>query len=355
MYVIKSYEELLKQALDTAPDTIDKREGGIFYTAVAGALLVLAQYYVDGGEMYGQAFLTTAVDEYLDRKGQELGLARNAATHAEYELVFEGAPPVDGDRFFTDGMYFKARAGEGAHTLVAESSGSGANGVVPGTQAVPVNTIQGLKFAIFGALLEPGADTEGDEDYRQRIRDKIAGPAENGNAQHYKTWCEEIDGVGRARIIPLWNGENTVKGVIVGADGAPAAQSVVERVQEHVDPGGSGLGNGAANIGAYFTAVSAGGVDINVSFGVTLKSGYTADQVREQAVEALTAYLKDIALHTPDSEGMTVRISTIGTLIYSLEGVTDYSGLSLNGGTANVEIDKESVAVPGVVSVNENI
>ena len=135
-----------------------------------------------------------------------------------------------------------------------------------------MNNIEGLISATFGAIYENGSDAEGDEALRNRVIEKIAGPAENGNKQHYKTWCESIDGVGRARIFPLWLGENTVKAVLIDTTGKPCGEAKVQEVQEYIDPAdkgmtatvngktytiGDGLGNGVANIGAHFTAVAA--------------------------------------------------------------------------------------------------
>ena len=71
-----------------------------------------------------------------------------------------------------------------------------------------MNNIEGLISATFGAIYETGSDEDDDESLRNRVIEKIAGPAENGNKQHYKTWCESIDGVGRARNFPQWLGEN---------------------------------------------------------------------------------------------------------------------------------------------------
>lgn len=354
-YVTKTYEELLKEALDAAPADMDKREGSVFYTAVSGALFLLAQYYVDGGHMFDSTFLVTAIDEYLDRKGEELGLSRNQATRAVYAFTYEGTRPLAGNRFFADGKYFALIDEGGALRLQAETYGASENTIIAGTAAVPVNTIPGLAAATFGALVDPGVDIEGDEDYRQRVRAKIAGPAENGNRQHYKTWCESISGVGRARIISLWDGDNTVKGVIISAEGTPATESVVGRVQEYIDPGGTGLGNGVANIGAYFTAVSADALAIDIAFTATPEDGATVDQIKEQASEAITGYLRDLALDTPEETAMVVRMSAIGNLIYSLASVLDYSGLTLNGVEANVEVGETEVAVLGEVTVDETV
>ena len=146
-------------------------------------------------------------------------------------------------------------------------------------------------------------------------------------------------------ILPLWNGVNTVKGVLLDTDGLPASSAVVARVQEHVDPGGTGLGEGTANIGAYFTAIAAQAVPLTVSCSVTLASGYTLEQAKAAATAAITVYLKSLVLDTPGDEAMVVRISSVGALLYAQEAILDYANLTINGGASNIEIGKEQVAV----------
>jgi uncharacterized phage protein gp47/JayE len=251
--------------------------------------------------------------------------------------------------------------------LESEVSGISANNVAAGTPAVPVNNISGLASSTFGELIEPGTEAEGDERFRDRIIEKIAGPAENGNRQHYKTWSESVEGVGRAKIIPLFAGANTVMGVIIGADGLPAAQTVVERVQEYIDPitlgttvedngdtvyVGDGLGDGVANIGAHYLAVAPDGFTIDVSFVAEFNQGTTIEQIRERATTAITEHLKDLALNTPERQAVIVRVSAITQILYSIQGLIDYSNLSLNGENSNVELNNRQVPIVGEVSVN---
>ena len=237
--------------------------------------------------------------------------------------------------------------------IEAEEAGTEANDIPAGPSVVPTDTQRSLTACSIVEELEPGADDEDDESLRKRVQEKIAGPAENGNQQHYKTWCESISGVGRARIVPLWAGENTVKGVLIDTEGGPASEAVVQRVQEYIDPGGTGLGEGRANIGAHFTATSATAKRVNISFSVTLAKGGDLASVRSAAQTALKAQIKSINLTTDDSETPTLRISTVGNTIYSLLGVLDYANLRFNGQTANVEAGKEEVFVLGEVTVSE--
>lgn len=355
MFEDRTYESILDEMLAAAPAGIDTRQGSIYYDAVAACALKLASFYVDAGIILELVSVTTATGTYLDDKGQEYGVSRNPATPAKYQFVYEGTKPEAGTRFFADDLYFYLEDNDGALYLVSEEGGEGANNIIVGTRATPVNTVDGLTRAEFGPLLEPGQDTESDENYRSRIQDKIGGPAQNGNKYHYKSWCEEVAGVGRARIIPLWNGENTVKGVLIDPDGKPVSETVVERVQEHIDPGGTGLGEGAANIGAHFTAAAATTTSITVSCTVTIADGYTLEGVRESALASVQSYLKDLALNTPDEEEMVVRISRIGAMIYAIPGIVDYSDLMVNNGTGNISIPSDHVAVLEEVVVIETV
>lgn len=345
MYEDRTYENIVAEALAKAPPGVDVRQGSIFYDAVAGVCFKIAKYYADLSNAFDLVFLTTAVEDYLDEKGAEYSIFRNPATSARYEFSYTGTRPEERERFFSDGQYFSVVKNNGALYLEADDTGISTNSIVSGSAAVPLRNIKGLTSAAFGNLVEPGVNVEEDEDYRQRIREKIAGPAENGNRQHYKTWCEEVAGVGRARIISLWNGENTVKGVLIGADGAPAAEAVVNRVQEYVDPGGTGLGNGVANIGAHFTASAAEAVEVNVSFKATLVNGATQEQAKIEATEAISAYFKELALDTPENETIVLRITTVGGLLYITPSIVDYRDLTFNGVAQNIEIEATEVAV----------
>lgn len=341
----RTFDNILAEMLAMAPDGVDTRQGSIYYDAVAACALKLANFYIDAGCVLDLVFISTTSGDYLDRKGQEYGLTRGLATPARYRYVYEGTKPALGTRFFTDGLYFFLEDADGVLQLVAETPGEEANTVLEHTPATPVNAIQGLAISEFGAMVEPGIDKEDDETYRARVQEKLAGQAQNGNKQHYKTWCELNSGVGRARILPLWAGENTVKGVLLDNDGLPATAAVVARVQEYIDPGGTGLGEGVANIGAHFTAVAAKPVEITVTCSVALASGHTMKGAIDSAKKAITAYLKNLALRTPEDELSVVRVASIGSMLYSLEEVLDYSDLAINGGAENITIAVDSVAV----------
>lgn len=368
MFESKTFEALMEDVLENAPEGIDTRQGSIFYDAVSGIALKIAELYTDLDLVFTLTQVDTTGGEYLDTKASEYGLTRHAATPAQYYVTFTGTTPDVGERFFTDGSYFVLGKTDGdVLYLEAETAGTAMNSIDSGTPAVPVNNISGLESAAFGVIMQYGTDTEDDDSLRQRVREKIGGPAENGNKQHYKTWCESFDGVGKARIFPLWNGANTVKAVLINPLGLPCSDELVADVQNYVDPAnngytatvdgvtytvGDGLGEGVANLGAHFTAASALPLTVSVSFTAELASGYTLADAKAEFETAMTAYLKNMVLTAENPLDVVVRVSGIGAIIAGLDAVLDYSDLTLNGGTANIAPGDNYVPVLGEVTVN---
>lgn len=109
--------------------------------------------------------------------------------------------------------------------------------------------------------------------------------------------------MGRAWVKPLWNGENTVMGVLISPEGLPVSDSVIKDVQQYIDPNdlgltaivdgktyvvGDGCGNGRANIGAHFTAISAEALTVNIAFQAELASGRALNDLKTAVEDAIT-------------------------------------------------------------------
>lgn len=352
MFENRTYETILKDMIANAPSGIDTRQGSVFYDFVAPAALMLARYYNEIDVTIDLITIDTAEGEYLDQKAYEHGLTRNEAVCNVRAATFVGASVTSNLRFFADEYYFVSKYDDnGFIVIVSETPGEGPNSILSGTKLVPVNDIEGLTAATVGDTITPGSDEEDDEHLRTRLREKLAYPAENGNRQHYKTWCESISGVGMARIDALWNGDNTVRAIIIDTDGLPASDSIIEEVQNYIDPGGTGLGEGIANIGAKFTAAAPSSVPIDISVSVQTADGAVLDDVRLSIEEAVKEYLKKIVFASKEKNDVVVRIASIANIIYDLGNVIDYDNLMINSNTVNVTVSFTSVPTLGVVTV----
>lgn len=348
---------------------VDTREGSVYMDTQAGHILRVCKFFNDLNSVTDMFAIDTCSGDILTEKAAMDGIYRDSATPAYWTAEFVGSEPESGAVFMCGDYYLVWQAVDDKYLLVSQESGTGANSLEPGASLIPMENIDGLESATLGTLVTPGVNEEDDETLRTRWQTAKSGPAENGNKQHYKTWCESVTGIGRARILPLWGGENTVKAVLFSSDGFNVSDELVAKVQEYIDPiedgyevevdgvtytFGDGMGEGVANLGAHFLAVSAGPVYLKIEATITLKSGYTTEQAIQSAKEGITEYLKALALGSDDDTEEIVRISSIGSIINNLDAVLDYdyNTLLLNGRNTNITVDLDHVAVLSEVVLN---
>lgn len=109
-------------------------------------------------------------------------------------------------------------------------------------------------------------------------------------------------------------------------------------------------GDGKAPVGARVTVQSAKAILINVASNITVTSGYNSDSVKAAVVQNIETYIKSLAF-VDDND---VRYVRIGNAILDTPGIEDYSELKVNGGTANIPVGNQEVAVKGVVTLTCN-
>lgn len=106
-------------------------------------------------------------------------------------------------------------------------------------------------------------------------------------------------------------------------------------------------GEGKAPIGAKVTVKSAVAVTITVSATLTVADGYNVDSVKSAVREAIFTYIKGLAFESAND----VVYTQIGSAILRTDGVVDYANLLVNGGTENIIIGPQEVAVLGTVNL----
>lgn len=282
---------------------------------------------------------------------QRKGVTRKAPGYASGVVTVTGTGTVEiGDLFETgNGVQFAASetvsiAGSGDVPVIAVVAGASGNVGTGAVNDMPV-TISGISAVTNSAPITGGYDAETDKDLRERYYEAIRTPASNGNKASYKIWAKSITGVGDAKVFPLAQGTGTVDVVIIDADMTPADTSLVNEVQNYIDPGSSGRGDGIAPIGATCYVSSATGLSINVSASITLSSSASSSTVETAIKEAITNYLANIAF-----DSSIVSAAQVGNVILDVPGVQDYENLKLNSATGNVTVGEREVAVIGTVT-----
>lgn len=224
-----------------------------------------------------------------------------------------------------------------AVSAVEPGSAGNAN---PGTViAMPV-TIQGIGGIVNDEDFSGGYDQESDEDLRARYYEALQKPANGGNVYQYEQWAKAVEGVGRAVVVPTPRGPNTVDVYLVDSNGDPADSDLIDEVQELLDPNGNGDGMGEAPIGAVCTVQAA--VAVTLDFAVTLTAGGDPSEAIEASLDAL---VRKTAL-----AGSALRYADVVAAVL-VEGVEDYSALTVNGKSGTVAFGATEIPVLGEVTV----
>jgi uncharacterized phage protein gp47/JayE len=343
MYESVTYETLLNRMLGKVPDTFDKREGSVIYDALAPAAIELQLMYIELDTMLKLAFADTAYGKYLRLRTTEMGVDPIAATYALRKAFFYGSNNVAmdvpiGSRFTLDNINYVTveKINTGKFKLQCETAGAVGN--IPFGSLIPIDYIEGLAKAQLEDILTPGEDEETDQSLLKRYHFRVRQPITSGNIYHYKQWAREVPGVGDAKVFPLWAGNGTVKIAIANSDMQPAIPALVTTVAEHIET--------VHPIGATVTVVSATGKGINVAAKIFMAPGHALQAVYDAFLTAVDSYLREIAFNST-----YVSHARIGTLLFAIPGVDDYSNLALNGAIGNVTLTGEEIPVLGSINL----
>lgn len=335
-------DEIIEYLLSSIPEEYDASVGSFFYDLLypVAEQVYLLQKKISNLSV--NTFALTAMGEYLDRKVAEQGIIRKAATYAKGKVRIEGnrgEVVPKGAKIAADNVMFAvdeaATIPESGHVEVSAvciKAGTAGNVKVGEINRFPV-TLPGLVSVTNVTDFTGGYNVESDADLLERYLEKVSHPTASGNIYHYIEWAKEVSGVGDVQVIPLWNGNGTVKVVIVDSDNQPAGEDLIEKVKEHIEE--------QRPIGADVTVASASALIINIS--VTVIDDGT-DGIQSAIEKSIKSYFADEAL-----KKSYVSYAKVGSHILSVAGVEDYSNLKINNGTNNIVISDGSVPVLGSV------
>lgn len=234
------------------PNRIDTREGSIFQITTEPGVREAARIYDRmGTEVVAASSALYAFLSYLDDQAESRGLERLAATQADGTATFTGAiatgiptgtgvevEPVDPDAdpisFTTTAPAVVGGAGTVDVPVTAILPGSDGN-VGVGAISIISTPVTGLVSVTNADPTTGGTDVETDEQLRDRVIGSFTA-ATPGNQLYYQQIAENWPGVGKATVIPLFAGPDTVLVVVTTASGGPVSQSTIDALQEDLDP-----------------------------------------------------------------------------------------------------------------------
>lgn len=404
---------------------LDDREGSLLYNALAPAALELAMAYTVLDLVRNQSFVDTATREFILIGCEQMGIDTSQfyATAGTFKAEFDVQVPI-GSRWNCELFNYSVTEYIGEKTidssygpigatttklfeykLKCENVGSDANnqtGLLTPITSVPSN----LTYAKLTGCLIEGENEKTDDEIKEIYWEYVKNTVSDGNVAQYKRWCAQYPGIGNYKIVPLWNGANTVKVSILSSSNRKASDGLITEFQKYLDPvtiqtyndsviGSSvtladkpqsidsvlvnnipmstdmwsyepskgiltiadqpiaqnakvyvryngGMGNGVAPIGAFVTVDTATEKKINVKATVSLKSGYTDTS---GIATALEEFFSDISYQTSK-----VSYMSVGAKILSVEGVDFITNLKLNNGTTDISLSDFQIPVLGTTN-----
>lgn len=335
-------EQTLNRMLGNTPGQWDKSTGSWTYDIEKAVAIELQNNVQQNVDFIDKINVDNLAGEELTRfVFQRSGVERVQPTPASGSVTVTTIGPANivvGDLFAAENVFFEATANVStnqASTLEVPVRATipGINGNVPAgaINSFPT-TIANVSTVTNTQAFDNGFPVEDDDALRQRYYLRLQQPGKSGNKYHYREWAQEVAGVGKVKVFPAWNGPLTVKVAILDFEERVASQFLIDSVYQKIEE--------ERPFGATVTVVTATVLNVNVSATFSMEVGYTFEQVRPNLESRLRDYFKSISF----TEGLNyISAAQIGREILFVEGIRDYSNLTLNGSSGNLAIGEEEI------------
>lgn len=340
-------ESIKAEIYAAIPGGIDTREGSYIDNLTGPIALEIWKAYQSLNSVASIVYLDAdSPEDWIIRRCGYYGIERKPGTAATAVLTVSGEDGtiIPAGKIWLDknGLEYRSTAeaviSDGTAQVPVEAAEAGAKYNQPeGAITRQMESQYGI-VSVTSSQASGGADPEDMQSLVSRLYARLQRPATSGNIYNYEQWALEVDGVGAAKVLPLWAGAGTVKVVIAGADKKPVDQTTVERCAAHIEA--------ERPIGASVTVESAAGLAVNVQAQITQTGEAQSEAIKARFSAALAEYLASLAF-TADE----VSYHRIGYLLLSTKGVEDYTALTVNGGTANLPLGAVQVPVVGEVAL----
>lgn len=348
MFREHTYTVIRKRILDNIESDIDKREGSVTSNLISPLAEEVAKSYLAISEILGVGFIEDTFNDYLEKRTSEFGIYRKAGVNATGVITVEGVKGVVipvGTLVKINDLEFKIldegeinKSGSLELSVIATNIGYKYN-LEEGTALEFVENIKGVTSIKVKEDFINGADVESDDELRDRFRVFINNPRTSGNIYHYQEWALECEGIGKAKVYPLWNGNGTVKVMVTGNNNRPVGQDLLEQCKAYIET--------QRPIGATVTVTTPTVLNVDVSIRFNLNPNCTLAEVTQEIKELLKDYI--------ESSEKAIIYTKIFGYIANLSGVDDITEFKLNNAMANIRIEEDKIPVVNNVKVTGEI
>ena len=298
-------------------------------------------------DSYLNIFAMDATGNALDKVVSNFGRSRYPSIYSVGQITILGDDETFIPKGFlvgtNDDILFKVansghiKGGTGIFDIIATYPGISSN-VPAGTITKVVNPISGIKSIVNDLETRDGADIESDETLRQRhllnLRKKVTGD----NKAQYGVWARDVEGVGAVRVRRATPTPGFTTITITNANNDVPSEALLEKVFDYIDD--------LRPINAGVVIAPAEAIDINIITNVKAIPGVSEETIKSQLEDMVNMYFKDMILVND-----YLSIAQIGKLILEIDGVLDYSELTINGSSVNIQMDDTMFPKLGSISM----
>ena len=337
-----------EEIFELIPNEYDKSEGQHFWNFTRPTARIVSQMRgFDLPEAIKLIWPRFSHDEYLDYHAERDYIYRKEAQHSEGEITFTGTAGTVIPAGYTVSTEAKndiaskdyettveCTIGEdGTVTVPARAVVAGKDGnTASNTIVVNTSSYDDVTSVTNSTAFTGGVDEEDDESLYARLNEynKMQGDRGTGNPSDYKRWAESVPGTGSATVIRPTDNSGLVTIVLTDGNDEPASTELCEAVYNYIMSPDNDYDR-LAPCGAFLKVIPPDTLIISVSGTLELTSG-NIETVTSTFIEKIKEYFQEALIRGE------VLYHKICNILGDIEGVYDFSGLTVNGGTSNIQL-----------------
>lgn len=359
---VNDADEIEEELLEIIPDEYDKSEGQHYYNFTKPTANIVSQLRgFDFPKAIGLIWPKFSFDEFLNYHAECRQMKRKEAQYASGEITITGTPGTvipAGYNVATEARNDIASKDyttteectigeDGTVTVNAVSVSAGRIGnTAAGTIVVNSSSFDDVTAIINNEPFKGGIDEEDDDSLIKRIEeyDLSIGDRNTGNPSDYKRWAESVDGTGSAKVVRAKDNSGLVTIILLDGNGDPASPELCEKVYNYImSPADED--NRIAPCGAYLSVIPPETLVIDITANIELTSG-TIENIKEVYAEKLNEYFRN------DIKNNEILYQKVCNILSNIDGVYDYSELTLEGRKENLSISEGTFPIISVENIN---
>ncbi len=275
-----------------------------------------------------QMNVKTAENEYLDNHALQRGLSRKSGVKAKGEVTFSLSSIIDTDividkgtvvstasadvkSFITDETVVLKAGSLSVKAKVTATKAGADHNVMKNTVCVMVTPPLFVSSVTNEMYFTGGADSESDDDLRQRVIDSYRDISNSTNEIYYKRLMQSVEGVYSSSVVAGERGAGTLDIYLCGKGEKQITKEHFELAQKLVDE------NRELNVDVVVAYASPRMVYI--SFFLEVLEGYDFDEVEEQLRVKINDYVDSLGVAKP------LLMCELGDIIFHTQGVKKYN------------------------------